>query len=386
MGILNKSIGVFIILILANMAYSQSSQEDLEEAFKGSYNLERESDFSASMDELKKVYEIHFNADVAYLQADYKRAFKRVYSSQGEMVKMYRNVLKDIYLEDSKNILDKIAPGIIRSKNARARLFLTLGYRDRTVSWTHYTVAEASNPKLFSYKIYKYEEGIKLARRAKRYGFLALFESQDAESKREIYHQLLKNEKKEGMLFYNRFLDIKEKEFIKQLGKSYEEHQTELENKKSTEGSGTEPKTFEKKVEKRVRFRNEERTARFLLNTEFDKAEDIIRKYVDDFNFKLISAVFDVLSSKNGKEKQEADKIEYKKFRVHLIDNYTRLIKDSLLDSIVGTVKVEDDIEADKKEKKETDADDRKVEKTEKNKDDKEKKVDNKDNESNEKK
>lgn len=57
MEILKKSISVFIILILANMAYSQSHQKDLEEAFKESYNLERKSDFSGSMDVLKKVYE-----------------------------------------------------------------------------------------------------------------------------------------------------------------------------------------------------------------------------------------------------------------------------------------------------------------------------------------
>lgn len=57
MEILKKSISVFIIIILANMAYSQSNQKELEEAFEESYKLERKSDFSASMDELKKVYE-----------------------------------------------------------------------------------------------------------------------------------------------------------------------------------------------------------------------------------------------------------------------------------------------------------------------------------------
>ncbi len=168
-----------------------------------------------------KIYEKHFNADVAYLQSDYKRAFKRIYSSQKLMVKLYEEVLANFYLEDSKKILDDFAPGIIRSKNARARLYLTLGYRDRTISWNFYMVGNASNPKLYSYKLYKYEEGIKMARRAKRYGFLALFESQAPKMKMKIFNRLLKSEKEKGNKFFNRFLDKNEKDYIDEMNKTY---------------------------------------------------------------------------------------------------------------------------------------------------------------------
>ncbi|MFC1670490.1 hypothetical protein ACFL20_08860, partial [Spirochaetota bacterium] len=135
-----------------------------------------------------KVYEKHFNADIAFLQSDYVRAYKKVYASQNELVKLYRQLLKRFYLEAAKNILDQIAPAIIRSKNQRARLYLTLGYRDRTVCWTHFAIGGATNPKLKSYKLYKFEDAIKMARRAKRYGFLAIFESQKPEMKFKIFN------------------------------------------------------------------------------------------------------------------------------------------------------------------------------------------------------
>lgn len=57
MEILRKGISIFILLILVNMAYSQTSNDELVEAFSESYTYERNSDFSASMDALKKVYD-----------------------------------------------------------------------------------------------------------------------------------------------------------------------------------------------------------------------------------------------------------------------------------------------------------------------------------------
>ena len=57
MEILKKGISIFILLILANVAYSQSNNDDLVEAFSKSYSYERKSDFSASMDALKNVYD-----------------------------------------------------------------------------------------------------------------------------------------------------------------------------------------------------------------------------------------------------------------------------------------------------------------------------------------
>ena len=370
-----KSIIVMIIFILFSSinVHSFSDQTTTERILKENkhfvefLNVCLTNFADKKKEEFSKAFSKHFNADVAYLQSDYKRAYKRIYSSQEDMEKLYRGMLKDYYLEDSKAILDRFAPGIIRSKNSRARLYLTLGYRDRTVSWTHFIIADSSNPKLFSYKLYKYEEAIKMARRAKRYGFLALFESQSNENKKKVYNHMCKSENKSGSPFMNRFLDMNENDYIKELVKSYEEYQKDLKSGKETGGEKVPDKTadetksetvnkpvkrvFENNVERRVRFRNEKRTAKYLLIAEFDRAEDIMRKYIDDFNFKLIESTFQVLSVKGGggsteepKEGQGAGAGDkgYTKYKVHLMDNYLRLTKNSIMDNILETVKVEE--------------------------------------------
>jgi hypothetical protein len=313
-----------------------------------------------------KAYGKHFNADIAYLQSDYRRAYKRVYSSQCDMEKLYRDLVKNYYLEDSKTILDRLAPDIIRSKNKRARLYLTLGYRDRTVSWVHYTVADASNPKLYSYKLYKYVDAIKMARRSKRYAFLALFESQNTESKRKIYTQLCKSESESGSKYMVRFVDLNDQDYINEMGKTYEEHEkaekarSQGQPKKEADKAAVDADgsaAYEAKVVKRVRFRNETRAARYLINGEFDMAEDLMREYIDDFNFKLITATFDVLSAGgkgSGAETGGAAKVDYAKYKIHLLDNYTRIpfTKKSMLDTFVDLVKVEDDISIKDKEER----------------------------------
>jgi hypothetical protein len=341
---------VFLVLPALSFSDQTTSERILSENrhFISFLNVSLSNFAPEKKDEFLKAYQIHFNADVAYLQGDYKRTYRRIYESQGEMVKLYEDVVKDIYLEDSKSILDKMAPAIIRSKNAKARLFLTLGYRDRTVSRNYYIVGEASRPKLHSYKLYQYEEAIKMARRSKRYGFLALFESQNRETKMAIYNQMLKTENEKGnTLFFQRFVDKKEDAYIKEMQVTYEEYEKKIE-----ENQGEDAK-FEKRLERRVRFRREKQCAEYLINAEFERADDVIRSYVDDFNYKLITATFDVLQERSGE-----GGVDYASMKIHLQDNYLRISKESLLDEISGDVKVVDSVE--EKDKDDTEDDERK--------------------------
>jgi hypothetical protein len=335
-------------------------------------------------EDYRKIFAKHFNADIAYLQGDYKRAFKNIYSSQGDMAKIFDEIVKNIYLEDSKNILDELAPGVIKSKNAKARLYLSLGYRDRTVSWTYYIIGEASNPKLFSYKIYKYLDAIDMARRAKRYGFLALFESQNIESKKKIYQQMLKVENDKGNIFYKRFIGKNDQALLDELAKSYEDIEksesavdqqpADKKDEKASEKEKEKTAVFEKKVEKRIRFKQEKKTAEFIANGEFEKAADIMHQYVEDYNYKLILSTFKALSSADQPPKDQpskdqppkdqpaidgdktAAKLDFNKYAVHLDDNYLRMIKPSVLESLLGTVKVEDKVDVKKDSKSEKEA------------------------------
>lgn len=249
--------------------------------------------------DLFTIYQKHFNAEVAFLQGDYKRAFDNVYDSQKDMVALYEYILTEYYLEDSKNILDGFAPDIIRTKNISAKQYLTLGYRDRTLSRMYYISGEASHPKLYSYKIFKYREAINMARRSKRYAFISLYTGQDAKGKLKIYNQMFKSENEKGGLFFKRFVDKNEKDYILEMNKTYEEYEKELTQQpaagggdvKSADGKTEEAAltaTFEKKMERSVRFRREQRVARYILNEEFEKAETIIRSYIENYNFKSV--------------------------------------------------------------------------------------------------
>ena len=336
--------------------------------------------------DLFNIYQKHFNAEVAFLQGDYKRAFDSVYDSQKDMVILYEHLLTELYLEDSKNILDNIAPVIIKSKDPIARQYLTLGYRDRTLARTDYMVGEASHPRLYSYKIFKYVDAINMARRAKRYGFIAIYTSQTAAGKLKIYNQLFKTENEKGSPFFKRFVDKNEQDYIREMNKTYEEYEKEIEGSAGgdtqaaaakTDAAGTESvKTavketaFEGKVARGVRFRKEQRVAQYLLNGEFDKAEPIMRSYVENYNFKLITATLNTLSQSHTGEGEPAQKQDYAKLIEHHNDNYLIYNSKSVLESMIGDVRVIDDVnkKGEKQEtyKKEVAADDIKAIETEK--------------------
>jgi hypothetical protein len=304
-------------------------------------------------DLLFEIYEMHFNADVAFLQSDYSRAFKSVYGSQKKQIDLYTAVLAKYYLADSKDILDKIAPGVIKSKNAAARLYLKLGYRDRATSSNYRAMADAAPPRLYSDKIFKYVDAIDLSRRAMRFAFLALFESRDIEMKKYIYSHLLEMEREKGNIFYNRFLSKTGEAFNAELLLSFDDYevryQKEMEAKKNekpaapadTKGqqAPAEP-VFEKKVEREVRFRLERRVAEYIRDAEFAKANDIISKYVEDYDYKKIQATLETLAARE----KETAVLDYERAKMHHADNYSRLTKPSVIETLTEKLKVRDDI------------------------------------------
>ncbi|MCL2155950.1 MAG: hypothetical protein FWH53_09825 [Leptospirales bacterium] len=321
------------------------------------FNMDKKND-------LFTIYQKHFNAEISYLQGNYKRAFDEIYSSQKDMVELYELILTEHYLEDSKNILDGYASEIIKFKNSAAKHYLSLGYRDRTIARNLYIAGEATYPKLYSYKINKYLEAIILSRRAKRYAFFALYTGQDGKTKLRIYNQLFKTESESGNTFFNRFIDKDEKEYIAEMNKTYEEYLSEIQKNQSEESntSSTENKNdenneatkiapFEKKAERSSRFKKEQRLAQYILNEEFAKAEPIIRTYVDNYNFKLIMATLIVLgdSSHTGESDSSETGKDYKQYINHHNDNYLKLNEKSALESVAGDAKIVDYVKKDDK-------------------------------------
>ncbi|MBN1500534.1 MAG: hypothetical protein JW982_10275 [Spirochaetes bacterium] len=313
---------------------------------------------SSDIETFFKVYEAHFNAEVAFLQSEYARSFKNVYQSQTIHDDLYNKVLVDYYHEHSKLILDKLAPSIIKSKNKSARLYLTLAYRDRSFSKNLQMAALATNPRQHSYRMYKLRDAIIISRRSMRYALLALFESQSIEIKKKIYDHLFEMEREKGNPFYVRFLSKTGEDYLKEYNRDFndyeKEYTVELQTKKETYMEQNKDKSlqelqendnskylFEKNVSRRLRFKMEQRTAEYLRNGEFDKANDIAVKYIDDYNFKLILAAIEILETGS---KDEYPGFDFENLKTHHYDDFSRLRKDNAIDLFISRVKVVDDI------------------------------------------
>lgn len=137
------------------------------------------SNFGSAENEkaLKDANQHNFNANLYYLESNYVDAFKEVRLSQEILLDLFYDVLQKRYLEDSRALLDLNAPIIIQSKDRKSAHFLQLGYRDVEVARQFRDMGFNYNRFLFSNKIRYYIDGIKRARRAKRFAFLSLIES-----------------------------------------------------------------------------------------------------------------------------------------------------------------------------------------------------------------
>lgn len=137
----------------------------------------------------KKASKHNFWAKVSFLKSEYKWTYKEVRKSQNILVDLYKRTV-DIYLQDTKKILDRIAPTIIRSQDSKAKLYLSLGYRDLTGAKSQQVIGLHSSKHLYSYKIKRYQESIKLSRRGKRYAILAILHSRTPRSKTQEVNKL----------------------------------------------------------------------------------------------------------------------------------------------------------------------------------------------------
>lgn len=126
---------------------------------------------------LKEANQHNFNANLYYLESNYVDAFKEVRLSQEILLDLFHDILQKRYIEDSRTLLDLNAPIIIQSKDRKSAHFLQLGYRDVEVARQFRDMGFNYNRFLFSNKIRYYIDGIKRARRAKRFAFLSLIES-----------------------------------------------------------------------------------------------------------------------------------------------------------------------------------------------------------------
>lgn len=158
---------------------------------------------------LKQANQHNFNANLYYLESNYVDAFKEVRLSQEVLLDLFYDVLQKRYIEDSRALLDLNAPIIIQSKDRKSALFLQLGYRDVEVARQFRDMGYNYNRFLFSNKIRYYIDGIKRARRAKRFAFQSLIESKTpiedkAEYQTQTWDDIRNKDDRENIRDYER--------------------------------------------------------------------------------------------------------------------------------------------------------------------------------------
>ena len=136
-------------------------------------------------------------AQILYMKFTFHESFTEIRKAQGLLIELYRSVLSsDISM--TMKLLNGFAPEVAHGRDSGARHYLRLGYRDVALARQYMVMADNFRESLFSMRLYKYVEAIKLAKHGKRYAFLAVLESRklrenpDAIEKeiRQLYNEM----------------------------------------------------------------------------------------------------------------------------------------------------------------------------------------------------
>ncbi|WP_367897658.1 AraC family transcriptional regulator [Leptospira sp. WS58.C1] len=150
-----------------------------EELFKKLNTLDNYRSF-------KKANQADFNGNMWYFQSNYSLSYKNLKSAQGEMKDIFQ-VVHENYIKTARILLEAASPMIIRSNDKIAQHLLKLGFRDLKSSEDNFTSAYNSSPYQFRVKLVLFGEGIKIARRARRFALLAMIASKTPnDDKREF--------------------------------------------------------------------------------------------------------------------------------------------------------------------------------------------------------
>ncbi|TGL64257.1 AraC family transcriptional regulator [Leptospira sarikeiensis] len=121
----------------------------------------------------KKANQADFNGNMWYFQSNYSLSYKNLKSAQGEMKDIFQ-VVHENYIRTARVLLEAASPMIIRSNDKIAQHLLKLGFRDLKSSEDSFTSAYNSSPYQYRVKLVLFGEGIKIARRARRFAILSM--------------------------------------------------------------------------------------------------------------------------------------------------------------------------------------------------------------------
>ncbi|MEQ9362708.1 MAG: hypothetical protein RIF32_00610 [Leptospirales bacterium] len=127
-----------------------------------------------------------YHANLWYMQGKYSAAHKEMQKSQNFLQQAYEKVLRR-YNDTTMALLDAAAPIALRTRDQSAGHLLRTAFRDLTHARNFHTRGSNINPRYHTNQLHYYRSGIERARRARRYGLLAMIEARLPLEERDRY-------------------------------------------------------------------------------------------------------------------------------------------------------------------------------------------------------
>lgn len=130
-------------------------------------------------EEDKKKFEDIIKRDIVsqffYMRYLFSGSYKQIRIAQKDMIDLYKKKLDD-EITLTQSLLNSYAAPVIQSEDARARLYLRLGYRNVKHAEIDKGMADAYRTTLYSMRLYKYVKAMKKVKEGKRFAILCLIQ------------------------------------------------------------------------------------------------------------------------------------------------------------------------------------------------------------------
>jgi len=110
-----------------------------------------------------------------YLKFSFNTSLSEIKKTQNLLITLFKKVI-DRDTKEALAMLNETAPEIMEAKDARAKKYMSLGYRSAKWAETVSMMSDNLPPANYSIRLYEYVKAIKNAKYARRYAIIAIIE------------------------------------------------------------------------------------------------------------------------------------------------------------------------------------------------------------------
>lgn len=149
------------------------------------------------IDLFREAIQHDYHANLWYMQGKYSAAHKEMQKSQNFLQQAYEKVLRR-YNDTTMALLDAAAPITLRTRDASAGHLLRSAFRDLTHARNFHMRGFNINPRYHTNQLHYFRSGIERARRARKYGLLAMIEARLPLEERDQYQLITYDDIRSG--------------------------------------------------------------------------------------------------------------------------------------------------------------------------------------------